>query len=109
MYPCWYPSQSKPDLVIENLYSKQHHVNPGEGWNLNYRVQNMGQGDAKLSSKVKIYLSEDRYISSNDYLIGDDQAVPIIKGKYDMLNTNIRIPNGISEGYYFVLVKANAE
>ena len=103
------PSQSKPDLAIENLYSLQHHVNPGEGWNLSYRVQNMGQGDAKSSSNVKIYLSKDKYVSSNDYVIGEDEASAIAKGKYDNLNTRIKIPNGISKGYYFVLVEANAK
>ena len=42
-------------------------------------------------------------------MIGEDEASAIAKGKYDNLNTRIKIPNGISKGYYFVLVEANAK
>lgn len=100
------------DLIVEEITSPQHTVlSPSGSWDITYKVINAGPGAAGSAGATitKIYLSNDNKFSNDDKMLLEVPSPVIASGTYTSFTSSIYIPRGITNGYYYILVVANAD
>lgn len=108
------PSVPKPDLFVVSPYLAQNsgkEFYENSSYNINVQVVNDGPGDAP-ATKVKIYVSYDRNVSTDDHLAGIVD-IPAISsyGQTAKINTTITTPY-TSYGYnelMYILLKVDPD
>jgi hypothetical protein len=73
-----------------------------------YDVKNAGDEDAP-SFKVSYYLSTDQTITSNDLYLGSIQIDGLSAGNYIFETQNIKLPNSVTPGDYFIGVVLDSD
>jgi pectate lyase len=99
-------SGSKPDLVFTSL-AMTTTLQRGRDFSIQFGVQNRGSATA-TGSRVKIYLSTDGSVSSNDVLLRDRAVAALGPGASQTHSLSEIIPTTVRPGTYFVLLVTDA-
>jgi len=113
-----YDTESKPnyitvtdpsnlDLIIQSPHANPTEIVAGTETTVSCEVKNQGNGSAG-SSILKYYLSSDTIYSLSDTELGSDEVGILSSGGTSPENEPLTIPQGTSEGTWYILFYADA-
>lgn len=102
-------TQQKPDLKISNIVTTPTSVAPGGTIKVDYRLENIGNGNAG-SSVVSFHLSSDPIFSSGtDPFLADIRVSAIGSSGKANYSMNMQVSTQTNIGQYYVLVSADGD
>jgi subtilase family serine protease len=101
------PVTPMPDLVLTKVAIPTT-LQRGVGFGINFTVVNQGTAAAR-DSRVKIYLSSDAAVSSDDRLLRSRYVVGLAAGASQAHGMEQTLPAEVKPGAYSLLVVADAE
>jgi len=99
-------SQTLPDLFINDLRSYDSIFDPGQFINFSYKIHNSGSAKSTFSY-TGFYISTDQIIDNSDLFLSYTYANPIKTGDSLYTYYYAYLPNSISNGNYFLLLKTD--
>lgn len=92
-------TSGKPDLWVSSVTGPSS-TTPGSGYFITVTACNQGVGS--VDAQVKLYLSEDTSITSEDALVGSTPTGPLRANQCTTLHVQTRGAAGISEGLWYL-------
>jgi subtilase family serine protease len=95
-----------PDLVVKDLSISKTTINPGENLRVDFAVLNQGSANTPAHAQ-EVRLSSDNVADANDLLLTTLSSNGINAGISSQFVIDLRIPQDIAPGRYFIVVVAD--
>ena len=97
-----------PDLTLSNLENVTGNMIPGAVEFFEFDLNNIGNATATNSYTIKMFISTDQNLSSNDIDAGEIPTANTFVGTDANVPGAITVPN-VSDGIYYLIIKVDSE
>ncbi|MBN1252647.1 MAG: C10 family peptidase [Bacteroidales bacterium] len=98
----------KADLIVEFPKIEPYLIMPGQTFQINSRVKNIGNSNA-ASNKLEYFLSEDNELSGDDISIGFSDVSALISKQEISISEFVNLPEGLTAGTKYIILKIDSE
>ncbi|MCI5058764.1 MAG: hypothetical protein MRY83_21810, partial [Flavobacteriales bacterium] len=96
-----------PDLITSAITVSNGTLNPGQSVTVDATVKNIGDADAG-TSRLKYYWSKNSVWDANDTYLGQDYISSLSQNDTESESLNFSVPSNATDGYWYVIAKADA-
>ena len=106
--PCDGGGGDLPDLTLSNLENVAGNTSQGDVEFFEFDLNNIGNATATNSYTIKMFISTDQNLSSDDSYGGEIQTANTFVGTDANVPGAITVPN-VSDGIYYLIIKVDSE